>query len=184
MRLAAMCDLAQLVERILNVLGEVPDVGDQERIGEEAEIDVAHVTEHRDVEARTFHDRTHRIRGDEFGAREIQRERWSGNVGDDEVVDRAVHARQAHRRIQAGGHGERTRRCPFPPLGQHACTDRVVFRLRSLRRGGNRAEPLNRMVQMGRQRGEHGRNAVTAGAHLVLVANRDRTHRHQRRVRE
>ena len=161
---------------------QLPDVGNELRIGHEAEVDRVAIAEHRDVEARAFHDRAHRVGGDEFGAGQIERERRAGNVRDNHVVNRAVMICERERRVQAGRQCERPRCRVLAPVREHPGADGVVLRLCTGRGLRDRVNALERIVDVGRQRREQGRDLVAHRPDLLLGADRDGAHSKQRAV--
>ena len=93
----------------------------------------------------------------------------------------AVGQREA--RVHAGAGGDGPGRRQLPPVGQHLAAERVVLLLRALHHVVNRPEPLDRVVDLHRQRGEEVRHAV--GEHgLPGRAGADRHARDQRPVGE
>src|SRR5207245_5337680 len=96
----------ELGQRLLDVGGHVPDVGDALPTHHEADVDVVEIADHGDVQPRPLHDRAHREQRHELGAGEVERERRAGHVGDDEVVDHRAPVGQLYVLVEPHGQPE------------------------------------------------------------------------------
>ena len=122
--------------------------------------------------------------GGEAGIAEVQGEGRPRHVRDHDVEGRAVHPGHPHARVEArrqAGHreGDEVR-----VVGQGAGPDRLVVSLAVGSAFVAQPQAPDRIGLVGGQPHQHGRDLIAHGSPLVLLADRDRRHRHQRLRRE
>ncbi len=78
-------------------IGELVEVWHYLRGADEAEVDAAQITEHRDVEGNIEDQWAHRHQGIEFGPSHVQGEVGAWDIGDDHVDGSQVVGQSAHR---------------------------------------------------------------------------------------
>ena len=96
----------------------------------DADVDLAVVGHHRDVQAGAVEDRAERVEALDLGAHEVERHRRAGHVGDHQVVDHRVASRRSRSEAYAPhGEAEGARCGELGPVLERVGADRLVVLL-------------------------------------------------------
>ena len=133
----------------------------------------------RDVDATTHEQRTERVGRREAGTARVERDRWSRHIGDDRVEDRRVHSVEAETAVEPETSREHGRREHAERVDHDVVAERRLDRLRTLHRGVDRGESLDRIGDVGVQRRPGGGDEVP-GAGIAVAVNSDRDLRDER----
>ena len=150
----------------------------------EPEVHAADDRERGDVQAHPHEQWAHRVEGFEPPAGEIERNRRAGDVRYDNGSRRGRSRREADARVHPSRQCDQARRCGLGEAHDLVCGERLLHLLGRHRRNMNAHEPFGRVVDVGRQTGEHVAHVVADVILVGLVAERHRARRNQRGVRE
>ena len=168
---------------VLPARGDVPHLGDHLGTRDHPEVHVPAVRDHGDVQACPLDQRTERVHGDDLGARRVEGDRRSRHVGDDPVLHRTVAVGQPAAGVEPHGLVEDRRRRELGDVREHVRPDGVLHLLGHLRVLADLEELVHGVVEVHGKVHGHARHLVGALGPARAVGG-DRTHHHQRLIRE